>query len=314
MGLEYLLFLNIINMKTIILSDNEIYKEQQLSNKFQIGFLGILPGTNSLPEGNYAVILTGKLTNGDIFQQTIHTFTLNPNLRLERKWSVKDYPIKWLNIRLPDGEVLETYTFILANPLSYTSRLGSKENSKWKYYVIIKDKYVDGDVKFDPPETTKKYCLENIYTISDKTKNIVKTHGAECPVDSFISENNTMTQCLNWRRKDELGEKCKDLLTEEDIKKSTQTFCDRFQYAQDCRCVNRGLDKTYQARTDKHPDHDYCWFTPCKHKGYLVDYTTNNSCSSGNVTLDLEKNDGTIIVGQIFMYIMVVVVILLCCK
>lgn len=144
-------------------------------------------------------------------------------------------------------------------------------NDKWEFKLLIKENSESDGRREDPNLViTEDFCTKYV----DTTKEI----GVKCPTDPNTDKQ--FEKCLNWRRVDEVGKKCRELLpTSESRDKSIETFCKTFTRAEDCKCVNRIYNPQYIKDKPSHPEHDYCWYIDCSSGYYLLpERDTNVNC------------------------------------
>lgn len=143
---------------------------------------------------------------------------------------------KWIYIAAPPPGTIGLY--LTARHTDTYNELLTKQAT---YQVIIRN----------PNTFTVENCLE------ESTNN--------CQINPLTQSN--MLLCLNWRRSDEFGTKCKFLLKDPKdtgiLNASMQSFCSKNVYSEDCKCINRQL---YDDLKD-----------------------TNNLCSSGTMFLTEKK-------------------------
>lgn len=90
--------------------------------------------------------------------------------------------------------------------------------------------------------------------------------GKTCPIDP--KTNKEMEVCLNFRRRDEIGNLCMLKLSKETKNNAIEHFCLVHKDAADCRCMNRLSYPEYLKGKKRHGDNDYCWYPPCASGAY----------------------------------------------
>lgn len=130
----------------------------------------------------------------------------------------------------------------------------------------------DVDKKLGKDEIT--FCTQWIKTVGDD-----KTIGARCPID--VQSKSEMKDCLNWRRDDAVGLKCRLVLSQQQMVDSSTVFCRANPNSEDCKCINRLSDSEYTKDKSAHSEHDYCWYSPCSSGHYLKNAITDEfTCNS----------------------------------
>lgn len=111
-----------------------------------------------------------------------------------------------------------------------------------------------------------------------------------CPINP--QTNLPMHECMNWRRTDYVGEKCRNLLTEKDRDKSIANYCSSSANREDCRCVDPAGDPEFERLSDIEKGPVHCWFKPCLSNAYLK-FSRRPKCKVVNNVCEISyKVDG----------------------
>lgn len=176
-------------------------------------------------------------------------------LSMENVWNVA-FSLNWVTIPNLDYDyfTLQTYNKTEDKPVS----------NNWQFIFVLKDTGSDnyGIRENYNTNINYEYCTSEV-----KTNSKYKTWGAECPINPDTGKE--MATCMNWRRLDFMGQKCKLIMTREDRNKSVENFCTQNLLAEDCACHNRAFLDEYK-NANKKDDHDYCWYEPCKDGSRLI--------------------------------------------
>lgn len=308
----YVLFINYcttatIKMKIKRCKDSKIITSDPiLTINDQVALSAYLP-CSKVPQDYYELflVLTQKDTK-DLLQikiRDIYHYTEDEN-----NWQRIDN-LSWVDV--PSDNVT-SYGFILqrkanvdpitvhgwpeslnvgSNSTETKHNSGTFEKVKWEYDILIKDK---SESAIGIRELENKVISNDFCALSILTDGPAKTLGASCPIDPETKEQ--MKQCLNWRRTDDVGKQCRKIITKETKENSIVEFCNNNYDAEDCRCVNRYNEK-YKEEKELHPEHDYCWYTPCSSGYYLVkEQDTKITCNAKNcvVVYRIDKTGGNV--------------------
>lgn len=208
------------------------------------------------------VINTVKIILGEInFDKKNHKDSSLPTSEgcILNKWEMLEN-LEWKN----HNADFQTFKIIISrkNPTNLND-IFTNPNGKWEFKLFVKDNSEPSSGKREDPNTiiTEDFCKSYVDTDRDI--------GVRCPTEP--STEKQFKKCLNWRRVDEVGKKCRELLPTSDSRdKSIDTFCKTFTKAEDCKCVNRIYNQQYIKDKPSHPEHDYCWYADCSSGYYLL--------------------------------------------
>lgn len=247
-------------MKSYILTDGEWFTpEDEIILGTELAVSDWLPSNSQFytHSGRYDIIL-GNIS-GEIL--ILNTIKYSKEIHDDNKWNTLG--LKW--IKAPFN--IKKFTIILQRkrkqswPKNWYEE--NMEKTGWKYKILVKDdKELDVGIREDLT-ISKNYCIKSVNTIGEN-----KVLGANCPIDP--NTNQQMTRCLNWRRTDDVGIQCRNLLNQFEKDESITTFCTENYKAQDCRCINRASYSDYNSQKPLYPEHDNCWYEPCSSGSYLV--------------------------------------------
>ena len=246
--------------------------------------------TRSAPTGYYDVYI--KYRNYEKEEFTYKIGRINHKDVNAKIWVVDD-KAKFYDINKSDKSLysFEVYTkYIEESGTPFTIASNAEYFSKnWRFVIYFANNYEIFNGKLEDPNfydnVTDDFCTQFVYTEGGP----IRTIGAFCPYD--YPENNYMDECLNWRRTDIIGKKCKQHISNELRIKSTKHYCNIHPFAPDCRCINRNLHNDFkQEEKDKTMTFDgdgLCWYKNCNNNNYLKENVTCPKC-----TVNLEIKSG----------------------
>ena len=221
--LTYLIFLfltivfgnknfNINRMIVLLLHGGETYENEQFSPEYieptmnQAMVYAYYPTVNT-PTGTYEIYLEYY---SDFYKSNLELKIgeINHNKETVGKWIVKD--AEFWNLYTKGRKDIPSFKIItkLAENRGNTNSTATFTN-QWKFviYFKTKDEKFEGNIE-DPnlyDNLTEKFCKDYIYTEGG-----AKTIGAVCPI--YLETNKPMEKCLNWRREDLVGKKCRKIV------------------------------------------------------------------------------------------------------
>jgi len=161
----------------------------------------------------------------------------------------------------------------------------------------------------------KKLCNEldfngDVYDINFDEDNKSHHREVKCPTyyDAVHKTQVSMKTCPRWRREDNVGQRCRDLISyyfdgqngtsnADDTKLEMGIeFCQKNKYNEDCACINRHLDPVYNDILSNHlaefQTADHCWYKPCKDGSRLRDPRNVGDCNPTicSVLLNVQSN------------------------
>nr|UOX61073.1 MAG: myristylated membrane protein-like protein [Diabrotica toursvirus 3a] len=92
-----------------------------------------------------------------------------------------------------------------------------------------------------------------------------------CPINPIT--NKPMSECMLWRRTDDIGEECRKHLRKSHKDKSIYTFCNAVlgNHREDCRCILPDEnDPEYKKNLKEIKGNPNCWYFPCLTNSYLT--------------------------------------------
>lgn len=275
-------------MKMYKLKDGVLIKAFETAGK-QIA-LSAWKSPSTANEINYSIYFVYKINETDEFPQNDIISTINVNRFNKNKWNKES--LKWVTLK---NNVFK-FSLNQLSTLSRRSKRSVDQEKNWEYVVLFRNPEEDDiGVREDENLTIDSdFCTKYISTTGAN-----KVLGGNCPIDP--STNKQMKHCLNWRRNDDVGKECTLILNQDEKERSIDNFCKNLPDAEDCRCVNRVFDKTYQSKKSKYPSHDYCWYEPCSSGWYLVknqDKKVNCDSSYCQVIYQNENIGGNVTLGE----------------
>lgn len=307
-----------MRVKTILDGQGQIDKTRytvpsNITRKdLQIGLLAWYPdftSETSYPEANYDITIIPFSGNEAIEGTRLREIFFNPLITKSKEWQTIDINnVKLINLDENINEFQLTADIISSSDSS-TVKATQDPNELfegWKYNFILVNKNelnngkLEGIIEreaFDPANVTKDYCKQEVSTVSNNRRIL----GAVCPIDPIDQQE--MSECLNWRRLDDLGDSCrtKNLLSASEIDDTVRNFCGVSLTRQDCRCVNRANAKDYIRDKPLHDGNDYCWYIPCASGFYLVEKQNQSvTCNSQscNVIYQVGETGGSVAIDQ----------------
>lgn len=264
----FLILINTIKMKVLTMKNAHVYNAGQsflVLNKTHQITLGAYKPTTIYPEGTYEIFLIQGKQGEEPIEIKVASFYYNPAINKLNTWTRISPPLTWVDI---DREITSYAIVIMRKPLRERRSVDESEENKteWVYKLYVKNKDEKLDNFFIEDEDlviTENFCGQSISTFGN-----TKTIGAQCPINPETGVQ--FKECLNWRRTDEVGEKCRKIISDEAIERSIDNFCNLNPTAEDCKCVSRGFQSDYNTLKNYHSDHDYCWYKPCSSGSYLV--------------------------------------------
>lgn len=257
----FFILIDNIKMKLLTMENAEVYNANPpfitLDKTKQVA-LGSYKPTTVYPEGTYDISLVSGDGNVEI---KVTSFFYNPAINKLNEWS-RLSPLEWVDI---DQEMNDYAVFISRKP-GRERRAAVDYQINWVFKLYVKDKEEKLDNFFIEDEDLK--ITEDFCGLSISTDGKTKTLGAQCPINPETGKQ--FKQCLNWRRTDEVGEKCRKIISDKCMERSIDNFCNNNPTAEDCKCVSRNFQSDYNDQKKYHSDHDYCWYKPCSSGSYLV--------------------------------------------
>lgn len=232
----------------IFLSSENEYKEIEFLEDFKIKIHQIYL-EKSIELGSYKIFL--HFSNDEKFADSLEKIFVS-DLIIHNDFEIQkwvDLNFNWKDVKLKH----KFFKIILEVNFQSSSNISRNYENIVKFLTLV-SQYKNGKL-------TKNYCIsECLNNINDNI----------CPLD--LNTNKTFEKCLNWRRVDNVGFECRQLLTKKEMEDSSLIFCGKKEnkFEPDCKCINRSSYPDYQKNKEKNKDHDYCWYQDCKSDNYLT--------------------------------------------
>lgn len=203
---------------------------------------------------------------------------------------------------LPSFKIETQYDTSVKHDENVTPKRAEEYANKFRFVVYFKNR----DENFylenveDPnlyDNVTDEFCTNYVHATGSQRK-----MGSLCPFDPI--QNKRMDMCLNWRRADIIGKKCRSqLLNKKEIRdNSAVDFCNTNIGADDCRCINRNTFLKFSDNRDVDGyGHPYCSNKVCNSGDYLIKPESEIiKCETCVVKLDIKSEKAILRNNYIF--------------